>query len=161
MQRNLDAVWAIALSFFAAYLLAVVPLPERLVPYRPEWVPMVWIYWAMALPYRIGIGSAWATGLGLDVLEGQMLGLNTVGMVLIGYVVLSRRSRLRMFSGWLLAVLVLALTAAGLLAGYWLQRVAAGAGDSDYLFMAAAPISALVWPPLYLLLRLLRHRLDR
>lgn len=161
MQRNLDAVWAIALSFFLAYLLAVVPIPAWAMPYRPEWVPMVWIYWAMALPYRIGIGSAWATGIGLDVLKGQALGLNTVGMVLIGYVVLSRRSRLRMFSGMQLTVLVLALTAAGLLVGYWMERIVAGAGDTGYFFLVAAPISALVWPPLYYLLRQVRHRLDR
>ena len=36
-----------------------------------QWVPMVLMYWVMALPYRVGIGSAWMAGIVLDVLEGQ------------------------------------------------------------------------------------------
>ena len=51
--------------------------------YRPEWVPMVLIYWVMALPYRIGIGSAWIVGLVLDILEGSILGLNAMALVII------------------------------------------------------------------------------
>jgi rod shape-determining protein MreD len=70
MQQKSHAIWVIFLSFFIAYLLAIVPFPEWAMNYRPEWVPMVLIYWVMALPYRIGIGSAWSAGLILDILEG-------------------------------------------------------------------------------------------
>ena len=63
IKEKSKGVWVIVLSFFLAYLLAIVPFPEWAMNYRPEWVPMVLIYWVMALPYRIGIGSAWCAGL--------------------------------------------------------------------------------------------------
>ena len=68
MQQRAHATWVIFLTFFIAYLLAIVPFPQWGMNYRPEWVPMVLIYWAMALPYRIGIGFAWFAGLILDCL---------------------------------------------------------------------------------------------
>ena len=59
---------------------------------------MVLMYWVMALPYRVGIGSAWVAGIVLDVLEGSVLGLNALGLVVIAYITLSLHQRLRMFS---------------------------------------------------------------
>ena len=98
MQGRPHSIWVIFLSFFIAYLLAIVPFPEWAMNYRPEWVPMVLIYWAMALPYRFGIGSAWAAGLVLDVLEGSTLGVNALALVVVAYVALSLHLRMRMFS---------------------------------------------------------------
>ena len=98
MQKKAHAVWVIFLTFFISYLLAIVPFPEWAMDYRPEWVPMVLMYWVMALPYRVGIGSAWVAGIVLDVLEGSVLGLNALGLVVIAYITLNLHQRLRMFS---------------------------------------------------------------
>ena len=89
IQQNAHATWVIVFRCSIAYLLALVPFPEWAMNYRPEWVPMVLIYWVMALPYRIGIGSAWIVGLVLDILEGSILGLNAMALVIIAYVTLS------------------------------------------------------------------------
>ena len=86
IKEKSNGVWVIVLSFFLAYLLAIVPFPEWAMNYRPEWVPMVLIYWVMALPYRVGIGSAWCAGLILDILKGSVLGLNAIGLVIVAYV---------------------------------------------------------------------------
>ena len=84
---------------------------------------MVLIYWVMALPYRVGIGSAWIVGIILDVLEGSVLGLNALGLVVIAYVTLNLHQRLRMFSALQQAGLVLALVGINLVFGHWLQIV--------------------------------------
>jgi rod shape-determining protein MreD len=83
MSSRTQGIWVIVLTFFIAYLLAIVPVPEWAMSYRPEWVPLVLIYWVMALPYRVGIGSAWIAGLVLDILEGSILGLNALALVII------------------------------------------------------------------------------
>ena len=67
IKEKSNGKWVITLSFFLAYLLAIVPFPEWAMDYRPEWVSMVLVYWVMALPYRVGIGSAWFIGLILDI----------------------------------------------------------------------------------------------
>ena len=141
------------LSFFLAYLLAIVPFPEWAMNYRPEWVPMVLIYWVMALPYRVGIGSAWCAGLILDILEGSVLGLNATGLVIIAYVTASIHLRFRMFSSIQQSGLVLVLLGINLFLSHWLEMITGYSAASDMMFIMAALTSAVLWPSLFQLLR--------
>ncbi len=160
MQQRAHATWVIFLSFFIAYLLAIVPFPDWAMNYRPEWVPMVLIYWVMALPYRVGIGSAWVTGIALDVLEGSVLGLNALGLVIIAYVTLSLHQRMRMFSSLQQAGLLLALLGINLVLSHWLQIVTGQTVASGLMFLMAALTSAIIWPSLFQLMRHIRRSFD-
>jgi rod shape-determining protein MreD len=160
MQQRAHATWVIFLSFFIAYLLAIVPFPDWAMSYRPEWVPMVLIYWVMALPYRVGIGSAWVTGITLDVLEGSVLGLNALGLVIIAYVTLSLHQRMRMFSSLQQAGLLLALLGINLVLSHWLQIVTGQTVASGLMFLMAALTSAIIWPSLFQLMRHIRRSFD-
>lgn len=160
IRQRSHSLWVIFLSFFIAYLLAIVPFPDWAMNYRPEWVPMVLMYWVMALPYRVGIGSAWVAGLVLDILEGSPLGLNAMGMVVIAYVTLSLHLRLRMFSQLQQAGLVLALVGLNLLLTHWLQIVTGQTVSSNLSFLLAALTSAIIWPSLFQLLRHIRRSFD-
>lgn len=160
MQVKPHATWVIALTFFIAYLLAVVPFPEWAMNFRPEWVPMVLIYWVMALPYRIGIGLAWGIGILLDILEGSVLGLNALALVIIAYVTLSLHLRLRMFSTLQQSGLVLALVGLNLMICHWLQIVSGQTIASNLMFLMAALTSAVIWPWLFQLLRHVRRSFD-
>ncbi|MBQ12906.1 MAG: rod shape-determining protein MreD [Gammaproteobacteria bacterium] len=157
MQNKAHAIWVIFLSFFIAYLLAIVPFPDWAMNYRPEWVPMVLIYWVMALPYRIGIGSAWVVGLLMDILEGSILGLNALSLVIIAYITLSLHLRLRMFSSLQQAGLVLVLVGLNLMMCHWLQIVTGQSVASSLLFLMAALTSAVIWPSLFHLMRQIRR----
>ena len=160
MQGRPHSIWVIFLSFFIAYLLAVVPFPEWAMNYRPEWVPMVLIYWAMALPYRVGIGSAWVAGLVLDVLEGSTLGVNALALVVVAYVALSLHLRMRMFSTLQQSGLVFALVGLNLMLCNWLQIVTGQSVASNLMFLMAALTSAVIWPSLFQLLRQIRRSFD-
>jgi len=160
MQNRPHSIWVIFISFFIAYLLAIVPFPEWAMNYRPEWVPMVLIYWTIALPYRIGIGSAWAAGLVLDVLEGSTLGVNALALVVVAYVAHSLHLRLRMFSTLQQSGLVLALVGLNLMLCNWLQIVTGQSVSSNLMFLMAALTSAVIWPSLFQLLRQIRRSFD-
>ncbi len=157
MSRSGNGLWVVSLSFLLAYLLAVIPFPDWAMNYRPEWVPMVLIYWVMALPYRIGIGSAWFAGLILDVLEGSILGLNALSLVIIAYVTLSLHQRLRMFSSLQQSGLVLALVGLNLVVCHWLQIMTQQTVASNLMFLMAALTSAVIWPSVFHLLRRVRR----
>lgn len=157
MQQQSHASWVIVLSFFVAYLLAIVPFPDWAMNYRPEWVPMVLIYWVMALPYRIGIGVAWCVGLLLDILEGSALGLNAMALVIVAYVTLSLHLRMRMFSSLQQSGLVLALIGLNLVLCHWLQIITGQTFASNLLFLSSALTSAFLWPWLFQLLRQVRR----
>ena len=160
MQDRPNSIWVIFLSLFIAYLLAIVPFPEWAMNYRPEWVPIVLIYWIIALPYRVGIGSAFVAGLVLDVLEGSTLGVNALALVVVAYVALSLHQRMRMFSALQQSGLVLALVGLNLMLCNWLQILTGQSVPSNLMFLMAALTSAVIWPSLFQLLRQIRRSFD-
>lgn len=157
MNQRHHAGWVIFLCFFLAYLLAIVPFPDWAMNYRPQWVAMVLIYWAMALPYRVGIGFAWVAGLLMDILEGSLLGINALALAIIAYITLSLHQRLRMFSSLQQSGVVLALIGLHLMMTHWMKIAAEQAVDADLFFLLAAVSSAFIWPLMFVLLRQMRR----
>ena len=64
----------IVVTLCIAMLLMILPMPEWARPFRPQWVTLTLIYWAIALPHRVGVGSGFLAGIALDVLTGTLLG---------------------------------------------------------------------------------------
>ena len=160
MGPKANGIWVILLSFLVAYLLAFVPFPEWAMHYRPQWVAMVLIYWIMALPYRIGIGTAWCAGLFMDILEGSLLGLNALSFVIIAYATLSLHQRLRLFSALQQSGIVLALVGLSMVLTYWVKVATDQTDAGSMLFLLGALSSAFVWPWLFVFLRQLRRAFD-
>lgn len=143
-------------TFLVGLVLSQMPLPDLLVWARPEWVMLMLIYWVMALPHRIGLGSAFLLGILLDVVRGSVLGLSALSLTLIAFLVLILYKRLRMFPLWQQSLMVLVLVGINQLLFHWMQSITGTTGDS-LLFLLPSLVSALVWPWLYLLLRSIRH----
>ena len=62
--------FVIVITLIISIMLMLVPLPDYARFFRPEWVVMTLIYWAMALPHRVSIGVAWFTGFVMDITMG-------------------------------------------------------------------------------------------
>lgn len=146
----------ILLSFVAAYTLAVLPLPQWLLWGRPEWVALTLIYWAIALPHRVGMVTGLLLGVGLDVLEGAVLGQNAFALVVVALLSLTLYQRLRVYSLWQQASVVFVLIGINQLICQWVQNLE-GAGAGSLLFLLPAFSSALLWPVVLHTLRGLRR----
>lgn len=142
----------IAFSFILAFLLAMLPLPDWANMYRPDWVVLVLIYWCLYLPERIGAGVAWLIGLMLDITQANLLGLNALGLSLVGYLANRFHLRLRMFPWWQQAISVLVLLVlyrglVGWIRGFFSPVVL------DYAYWLPCLIGMLVSPWLFVILR--------
>ncbi len=146
----------IILTFLAAYVLAVIPLPPWLQWGRPEWVALTLIYWCIALPQRVGIATGLVLGLGLDVLEGSLLGQNAFALVVVALLALILYQRLRVYSLWQQAGVVFMLVGISQLIGQWVQNLE-GPSALPRLFLLPAFSSALLWPVVLHTLRGLRR----
>ena len=160
MTPRANGIWVIILSFLVAYLLEIVPFPEWAMHYRPAWVAMVLIYWVMAIPYRVGIATAWFAGAFLDILEGSLLGMNALTFALLAYITLRLRQRLRMFSALQQSGMILALVGLSMMLSYWIKIGLEESSEGSLLFLLGALSSAFIWPWLFVMLRHLRRGFD-
>ena len=151
------ATWVILLSFIAAAFLAMLPMPDWMDPWRPEWVPLALIYWVMALPHRVGLFSAWILGFFMDVLEGTLLGLNALALALVAYMAMSLYQRLRMFTMLQQCLTVFILVGIHQLLSFWVLTATDRTTAPNLMFMASALASAVVWPFVFVTLRHLRR----
>jgi rod shape-determining protein MreD len=147
----------IMLTFLVAYLLAVLPLPQWLQWGRPEWVALTLIYWCIALPQRVGIATGLVLGLGLDVLEGSLLGQNALALIAVALLSLILYQRLRVYSLWQQAGVVFMLVGINQLICQWVQNLE-DIRALPRLFLLPAFSSALLWPVVLHILRSLRRR---
>lgn len=151
--------WLILLTLIVAVLLAVVHLPETWPQWlgwlRPAWVAMVVFFWVMELPHRMGLVSAWLTGLLLDVLYADPLGLNGVILASITFVGWRLYERLRMYSILQQGGVVFLLVLAGELGRLLVQDLVFDRGWSWGVLFPAL-VSFVVWPFLYLALSRLK-----
>lgn len=147
-----------AASVLLAFVLQLTPLPQPLLAYKPFWLALVLIYWAIEKPERCGLGMALMLGLAGDVLTGQLLGEQAMRLIILTFIVLRFRARLRFFPMWQQALAVFAL----LLNDRVVVLMVRGfSGDPlpPASFWGAPLVGMLVWPFVFLLLDDLRARL--
>lgn len=148
--------WIIASSFLLAFLLASIPLPGGLDRFRPDWVAMVLIYWCMALPYRVGIGTGWLVGLLVDVGRGALLGQHALAFATLAYLTVQTHRRIRVFTPWRQAFSVLVFLLIEQFLVFWISGVI-GYPPRDGWYLAPAVGGMIGWPLLFVVLRDVRR----
>lgn len=157
MNRRRAELLIFVASILLAFVLQLTPLPIAMLPFKPYWLALVLIYWAIEAPYRIGLGFAFLLGISGDVLTGQLLGEQALRLVILAFIVLRFRSRLRFFPMGQQALAVLAL----LLNDRMVVLMIRGfSGDPIPTagFWIAPLFGMLAWPFVFLLLDDLRAR---
>ena len=146
----------ILLSFIAAFILSMLPLPQILQSVRPEFVLIVLIYWCIALPNRIGVGMGWLTGLFFDVSTDAILGQHALTFALISYLAITLHLRIRVFPVWQQALTVFVFMMLQGTIALWIKGMLGDAPPIS-VFILPAISTALFWPAGYFLLRQLRR----
>ena len=90
----------IVITLIIAMLFMLVPMPDTARYFRPEWVVLTLVYWAMALPQRVGIGVGWITGLLMDVTMGGTLGIMAFSYAFAVYLIARFHLQLRQYPLW-------------------------------------------------------------
>lgn len=149
--------FTITLTVLGALMLTIVPLPQWLEVYRPEWPVLVLIYWGLALPQRIGVGVGWLTGLLVDVLKGGLLGQHALALSVVMFLTLNLHQRIRVYPLWQQALSVLMLNGLYQLLVLWFDGIT-GQSPKGWEYWMPSLTGMLLWPWVFLLLRDLRRR---
>lgn len=147
----------ILLLFLLALVLNIMPLPLWAQDFRPQWLALVLIYWCMALPERVGVGTAWTLGLLQDAVSGALLGQHALSLSVMAFLTVRLHQRIRIFPLWQQALSVFVLLLVERLLSLWVIG-ATGQPTPSLWYWAAAPVGMLLWPWLYVVLRDVRRR---
>ena len=149
--------WVIASTFVFALLLTALPMPESTGIWRPAWVALVLVYWCMAAPERVGVVSGWTAGLFLDVMTGTLLGQHALGLSVVAYVAHRTHRRVRVLPLWRQGITIFALVFLYQALVLWSNGIR-GIPVAAPAYWISPLVSTLLWPWIFVVLRVLRRR---
>ena len=142
-------------SLIAALLLNMLPLGR--VPWMPDWLALVLVFWNVHQPQRVGIGLAFMFGLGMDVHQSSLLGQHALSYTALSFFATMIHRRLLWFTVPSQAVQVLPLFA--IAHGVELLiRVVGGGIFPGWIAMLAPLVEASLWPVASVLLLVPQRR---
>lgn len=147
----------IYLSLVVGLILMILPLPDWVQAYRPNWVALTLIYWSMALPQRVGLWYAFFTGLLVDTLLGTLLGEHALALVIVMYINMNVYQRIRVLSLSQQLVYIFSVLFIYQLIISWVEGVM-GRSTPLSLYLGAPLISTLIWPWVFVILRDIRRK---
>jgi len=139
-------------TIIVALMLMVVPLPDAAEPFRPDWVTLTLIYWAMIMPRTWSVGSAWIVGIVLDVAQGTILGQHSLALSVVVFVTVKFHLLVRVFPMQQLAATVFALLALYQFLLFWINGVA-GVDAPAIAYWAPVLSGTVLWPVVSVFLR--------
>lgn len=143
---------AVLLTLVLAAVLTIVPLGDYLSVWRPEWIALTLVHWALIIRDRVSLVMAFVVGLLIDVLNGSVMGQHALGYVLVTY--LAVRLSLRMTPEAFLQQLALLFAILGLylLVNLWIQTVTGAGALNGWQYWLPLFSSLAIWPVYHSLL---------
>lgn len=157
IREPANALHVVLITFVAALILTILPLPAMVADYRPEWVALVLLYWIMALPQRIGVSVAWVLGIALDVLRGALLGQHALALVVVAFIVSHLHLRLRMYPFWQQSVVMGFVLLVYQVLLLWIYDMTSTVSTA-WSYWLPSLTGALLWPWLFMVLRDIRRK---
>ena len=146
----------VIITFIVGLMLSVMPLTDPVEPFRPDWLALVVIFWAMQLPRTWSVGSAWIIGIVLDVSYGTLLGQHALALCVIAFVTVRFHLLMRVFPMSQLAATIFALLALYQFLLFWVNGVA-GVSAPTITYWAPVITGTLIWPFLFMFLSGVRY----
>jgi rod shape-determining protein MreD len=147
----------VIVTFIVGLMLSIVPLPEVIEPFRPDWLTLLVIFWAMQLPRGWSVGTAWLIGIVLDVAYGTLLGQHALALCVIAFTTVRFHLLMRVFPMSQLTATVFALLALYQFILFWINGVA-GVTASSVTYWGPVIIGTLIWPFFFMFLSGVRYR---
>lgn len=147
----------VIMSFIFGLMLTIMPLPDAIDVFRPDWLALLVIYWAMRLPRTWSVGTAWIVGIVLDAAQGTLLGQHALALCCIAFVTVRFHLLMRVFPVPQLTATVLPILAIYQFLLFWINGVA-GIDAPSIAYWGPVISGTLMWPVMMAFLSGLRYR---
>ena len=147
----------VIVTLIVGLMLSIMPLPEGLKAFRPDWIALLLIFWSMQLPRTWSVGTAWIVGVVLDVAYGTLLGQHALALSVTVFVTVRFHLLMRVFPLSQLTATVFALLALYQFLLFWVNGVT-GVTASPTSYWGPVITGTILWPFLYMFLSGVRYR---
>lgn len=148
-------MFTILITIFAGLLLLLTTLPFGY--YAPEWLLLINIYWAIAIPSNNKLFLAFLSGFLVDIAFAQVLGVTSLLYVILVYIILKLYNSLRYMTVTQQMVVLLFFIIIKQHIFIWINYILSI--DSNYLsLITSAFITSIIWPATYYFLRFIRRK---
>lgn len=151
------ANWVIVVTYVAALLLSIWPLPDWAEPFRPAWLVLTTVYWCLFLPHRVGLLVTFVVGILMDSLTGSLLGEHALALLLVAWITLKLHLQIRVYPWWQQTLVVLSLMLLYTFVLFWVDGML-GYTQGSLLRWMPVLITTLLWPWVMQLLSVLQQR---
>lgn len=150
-QPMLMGYW---ITVLVAMALAIFPWSSAFIYLAPDWVLLILIYWAFAMPETASVGKAWFVGLLVDVLTGQLLGQNALAYSVSIYLCVKQHKRIRQFPILQQSLFVCFILFIAQMLIFWVERVNGQIAPLNSWLPVLS--GGVLWPGVVLLMRTIR-----
>lgn len=158
IRQNGAKQWLALLTLGLAMYLTILPISAWPQDYRPPWVVLTLLFWCFAAPERVGVLVGFGVGLLLDVLTGTLLGQHALGLSVVAFLVITLRTRIRIFPLWQQTFFVWLILLVERLLTLWVIA-ATGQPMPPLSYWIPSLIGICFWPFMSLLLKPIERRL--
>jgi len=135
----------VMLTFIIGLILTIMPLPDSVQAFRPDWLAMLVIFWAMRLPRTWSVGMAWMVGIILDVSHGTLLGQHALALCVVAFITVRLHLLMRVFPMPQLTITVLPILATYQFLLFWINGVA-GVDAPSIAYWGPVISGTVLWP---------------
>ena len=148
-------MFMILLTILIGLFLSLITVP--LGYFSPEWLLLINIYWAIAIPGNNKLLLAFFSGILVDIMFGQIFGISSLLYVLLIYIVLTLYNSLRYMTVTQQMVVLLFFIIIKVHLFVWVNFMIGLTVEYQNLLISSFT-TALMWPLTYYILRYVRRK---
>ncbi|MDF7667105.1 rod shape-determining protein MreD [Orbaceae bacterium ESL0727] len=158
MDRN--RTFIIWITLFIGLCLQIMPWTASFYMLKPHWLMLILVYWLLALPHRVSIGTAFIVGIIVDLFTGTLLGVHAFIFSVIAYLAVFKFQLVRNLALWQQSVIIFCLSVCYDVLLFIFEVSIYHTITMSPLILLSSLVDGLLWTWIYLLLRQIRRHFD-